>query len=77
METKTKFNIGERIYGFNNEHKLVEFEIARIFVVIDGDGVMVMYYPSDGQGGCDCYKSHKETYCFKSKEEALDYVSGK
>ena len=42
METKTKFNIGERIYGFNNEHKLVEFEIARIFVVIDGDGVMVI-----------------------------------
>ena len=77
MEIKTKFSIGETVYGFNDKHKLVEFKVAKILIAIDDDSIIVTYYPSDGRGGCDFYKSHEEAYCFKSKEEALNYVSGK
>lgn len=74
MEAKTKFGIGEKIYGFNDKHKLVEFEVAKILIAADNDCTVVRYYPSDGKGGCNFFRSYEESCCFASESDAVAYI---
>ena len=76
MEVKTKFSVGEKVFSFDKNHKLIEFEIAKIFVALDDDNVLVTYYPDDGHGGCNYLESYNEAFCFASEADAVTYVKG-
>lgn len=75
MVIKTKFNVGDTVYGISYAHKLVEFEIGHVSVSAKADGVDIEYYPSDGKGGYK-FTSYDEKYCFVTIHEALAYIQG-
>lgn len=76
METRTKFNLGDKVFGISYEHKLVEFAVGKINISIKEDGICTDYYPSDGKGSY-VISPIEERYSFASKEDALNYINNK
>lgn len=75
MTIKTKFNIGDTVFGISYQHKLVEFRVGKIFVSAKDNDIEIDYYKSDDKNGCD-FVGFSERYCFASKDEAVAYIKG-
>lgn len=74
MEVKTRFNIGEKVYGFDTQHKIVEFEVGGITIVAGKKSKSVYYYAADERDGYDAFRQFDEEYCFTAEEEAIAYA---
>lgn len=73
MEIKTKFNLGDSVYGISFNHKLIDFKVGKIEASIKPDGIEISYYPSDGENGY-LFSSFNEKYSFAEAKEALEYI---
>ena len=73
MIIKTKFNLGDKVYGISYTHKLVEFEVAKIEANVKDEEIEISYYPSDGKSGY-MFLSFNERYCFASSSDAVEYI---
>ncbi|WP_455095874.1 hypothetical protein [Prevotella koreensis] len=71
MEIKTKFSVGDTVFGISSEHRIVKFVVGRIIVSCSNE-VEEGYYPKDGNE----YRYFNASYCFPSMEDAILYVKG-
>ena len=63
MEIKTKFNLGDKIWAVINS-KATEIEVTAISITANG----ISY--GDSQ-----YNMHRESECFFSKPELIEYIA--
>ena len=75
MVIRTKFNVGDKIYGISYQHRIIEFEVGKVLTICNHKDVEISYFPSDGKGGCD-FVTYDEKYCFPTIHEAIAYVQG-
>ena len=65
----TKFNVGDTLYTLGKSMRIETFKVEAISIYVSESGINI-YYKAEGEQ----YDTHKETHCFSTKEDLLDYI---
>lgn len=66
---QAKYNVGNTLYTLGESMKIETFKVEVISIFVSESGINI-YYKAEGEQ----YDTHKETHCFPTKEDLLDYI---